>query len=358
MTDAAQYVVQLGDYKTLPLYSMKVKLDEDLPALSKGKATVHYVDPDYKPPSYPPTADVLNELGRDHEKALSAIRRWPSHLSSFMYYVQFRDDEDRTLITSLSQHTTTLSTLCDARLKLDPTPLWLDFDSLFSFAAVQAEYRADPEKDEKWDYYAQRLKDVQDQNDKATGHSTIRLIERMKKQVEIQSARWNQLPEIHAIAEIDQPALSPVKLFYSYSHRDENKRDRLETHLSVLRNQGVISTWHDRRITGGREWEDQIDSHLEDASLILLLISADFLASEYCYGKELRRAMERHESKEARVLPVILRDCDWHPAPFGKLQALPKDGKPITSWSNQDAAFTDVAKGVRSVVSELLGSEG
>src|SRR5579871_1216010 len=139
----------------------------------------------------------------------------------------------------------------------------------------------------------------------------------------------------------------PMELFYSYSHKDEELRETLETHLSPLKRQGVIAGWHDRRISAGTEWADQIDEHLNSAQIILLLISADFLASDYCYDKEMTRAMERHEAGAARVIPIILRPCDWHGAPFGKLQALPKDAKPITDWSNRDAAFLDVAQGIR-----------
>jgi hypothetical protein len=142
-------------------------------------------------------------------------------------------------------------------------------------------------------------------------------------------------------------------VFYSYSHKDEALRDQLQTHLSLLKRQGVISNWHDRRISAGREWEGQIDGHLNSARIILLLISADFLASDYCYDIELTRAMERHEAGESRVIPVILRACDWHYATFGKLQAVPKDGEPVTSWQNIDEAFSDVAKGIRAAANEL-----
>jgi TIR domain len=117
----------------------------------------------------------------------------------------------------------------------------------------------------------------------------------------------------------------------------------------------MIITWHDRDITAGEEWKNAIDSHLESANIILLLISSDFLDSDYCYDIELKRALERHESKEARVIPVILRAVDWHRSPFGKLIALPTDGKAITSWPNEDEAFTDVVKGLRRVIDKIQG---
>src|SRR4051812_25952109 len=136
----------------------------------------------------------------------------------------------------------------------------------------------------------------------------------------------------------DRPA-APISLFYSYSHKDEALRKKLETHLSLLQNEGVISGWHDRRIAAGTEWDGAISRNLEEAGIILLLVSADFLASRYCVDVEMKRAMERHEAGTAQVIPVILRPAYWHAAPFGKLQALPKDGKPVTTWRNRDGAF-------------------
>lgn len=145
----------------------------------------------------------------------------------------------------------------------------------------------------------------------------------------------------------------PIEVFFSYSHKDEALRDELEKHLTILKRQGVITAWHDRGIVAGEEWEGEIDEHLNSALVILLLVSADFLASNYCYEIEMMRAMERHEAGEARVIPVILRPCAWKGADFGKLQALPKDAKPVASWSNQDEAFLDVEQGIRKAVEEL-----
>ena len=144
-----------------------------------------------------------------------------------------------------------------------------------------------------------------------------------------------------------------AKLFFSYSHVDEALRDRLEVHLSLLRHQGLIETWHDRRITAGSELDAAINENLESADVILLLVSADFIASKYCFSLEMKRALERHDEGTARVIPVILSSCDWHTAPFKKLLAAPKDGKAVTSWANQEEAWTDVARQVRSAVEEL-----
>lgn len=140
------------------------------------------------------------------------------------------------------------------------------------------------------------------------------------------------LPSTDTINVTNRP--TPIQLFYSYSHKDEKLRDKLETHLALLKRQSVIASWHDRKIGAGQEWANQINEYLNSAQIILLLVSSDFLASDYCYDIELKRAMERHKAGEARVIPIILRPCDWQSAPIGGLQALPRDAKPITDWTN------------------------
>lgn len=145
-----------------------------------------------------------------------------------------------------------------------------------------------------------------------------------------------------------------TEIFYVYAHDDERLRSQLEKRLGLLKRQGLINDWHDREINAGMEWENEIDSHLNRASNILLLVGPDFMASSYCYGVEMRRAMERHETGEARVIPVILRPVYWKKALFGKLQALPKNSKPVTLWQNRDEAFFKVAEGIRKAVEELL----
>lgn len=148
-----------------------------------------------------------------------------------------------------------------------------------------------------------------------------------------------------------------VMVFFSYSHKDEALRDELETHLAMLKRQGVIDTWHDRRITTGSEVDSTINEEINDAEAILLLVSPDFLASAYCYDVEMSRAMKRHAAGEAIVIPVILRPCDWHRAPFGKLLATPKDGKPVTKWPSLDDAFLDVTQAIRRAVEGMGGSK-
>lgn len=150
---------------------------------------------------------------------------------------------------------------------------------------------------------------------------------------------------------------SAIEVFFSYSRRDEDLMKELVKHLSILKRQGVTRDWHDRQIGGGREWAGEIDRHLNSAQVILLLISSDFLASDYCYDIEMKRAMERHEAREARVVPIILRPVDWKGSPFSKLQGFPKDGKPVTSWTSRDEAFVDIARGIRALVEELNGAK-
>jgi hypothetical protein len=144
-----------------------------------------------------------------------------------------------------------------------------------------------------------------------------------------------------------------VEVFFSYSHRDDDLRQSLLTHLALLKREGLILPWHDRQIDAGDDWEGEIDGHLETAQIVLLLVSPDFIASDYSYDREMKRALERHERGECRVIPIILRPVDWRTAPFSKLQALPRDGKPVTSWTNKDEAFVDVARGIRAVISGL-----
>jgi len=142
-------------------------------------------------------------------------------------------------------------------------------------------------------------------------------------------------------------------VFFSYSHKDEGLRDELENHLKLLQRRGIISTWHDRKILPGDEWDHEIDAHLERAKIILLLVSADFLASDYCWDKEVKRAVARHEAGEATVIPILLRACDWKGAPFEKIQGLPKDMTPVKAFNDRDAVWTDIAAKIRAVAESL-----
>lgn len=147
----------------------------------------------------------------------------------------------------------------------------------------------------------------------------------------------------------------PIKIFFCYAHEDEPLLNKLKTHLKPLQRQGIIDVWYDRDISAGTEWEREISEQLNSAQIILLLVSPDFMDSDYCYSVEMKRSMERHEGKDACVIPIILRPVYWQKAPFGRLQALPTDGKPIESsnWHNLDEAFFSVAEGIREVVDKL-----
>jgi formylglycine-generating enzyme required for sulfatase activity len=145
----------------------------------------------------------------------------------------------------------------------------------------------------------------------------------------------------------------PISLFYSYSHGDEDLRKKLEDHLAGLRWSEKIAEWHDRNIDVGDEWAKEIDRNLTSADVILLLVSASFIASKYCWSIEMKKALERHDKGEAKVIPVILRPCSWHTTPFAKLQAAPTDAKPVTSWSDPDEALYDVACKIERAVTDL-----
>ena len=156
------------------------------------------------------------------------------------------------------------------------------------------------------------------------------------------------------------PPGQPIEVLYccSDSEKDEEMRQNLEKHLKILQRQGDITTWHKGMIGAGKEWESETNKQLMTAHIILLLISVDFITSDWCWNVEVKRAMERHEAKQARVIPVILRRTDdWqNNTPFGKLKPLPKDGKPVSEWGNRDKAFCNIAQGIRTAVEELAAS--
>jgi len=145
-----------------------------------------------------------------------------------------------------------------------------------------------------------------------------------------------------------------IQTFCCYAHTDEQLLNKLKAHLKPQQREGLLQIWYDRDISAGTEWEQEIEEQLNTAQIILLLVSPDFMASDYCYTKEMQRALERHNRGEIRAIPIILRPVDWQITPLGKLQALPKDGRPITTWSNRDNAYLDVARGIRAVVETFL----
>ncbi len=144
-----------------------------------------------------------------------------------------------------------------------------------------------------------------------------------------------------------------IRAFISYSHVDENYRNELQKHLVSLQHQGIVETWHDRRIVAGEEWAGSIDAELRRADIILLLVSSDFIASYYCYELEMKEALARHERGEAVVIPIILRPCHWTGLPFGKLQAATKEGKAVEKYPSLDDAFLEITKNIETVAKRL-----
>lgn len=152
-------------------------------------------------------------------------------------------------------------------------------------------------------------------------------------------------------AESEAPV--PVSLFYSYAHEDESLRNELCGHLKILERRGLLSQWHDRQIQAGEDWHSRISEELQTADLVLLLVSTAFINSDYIFGNELTVAMQRHAAGFATVVPVIVRAVnieaeDAEAFPFMKLQGLPTDLRPVTSWPNRDEAWTNVDR--KSVV--------
>ncbi|MDF5706657.1 MAG: CHASE2 domain-containing protein [Nostoc sp. S4] len=141
-----------------------------------------------------------------------------------------------------------------------------------------------------------------------------------------------------------------IEIFFSYSQEDRKLRDKLANHLSILKHEKVITDWYEGEISAGQVSADEIERHLNSSRIILLLISADFLASEKLWQRDVTLAMKRHNAKEACVIPVLLRPCEWKSAQFGSLQALPRNEEAITSWQNQDEAFKEVAKEIRKAI--------
>ncbi len=146
-----------------------------------------------------------------------------------------------------------------------------------------------------------------------------------------------------------------LEIFFSYSHKDKKMREELEKYMSHLKRHPLIRAWHDGEIGAGMVWAQEIDQHLNKANVILLLISQDFIASNYCYDIEMQKAIQRHEAGEARVIPIILHPAFWENTPIGKLQVLPTGAKPITQWAKRHQALMNVARGIQLEIEKLVG---
>jgi hypothetical protein len=146
---------------------------------------------------------------------------------------------------------------------------------------------------------------------------------------------------------------NPLEVFCCYAHADQEMMALLNKYLSPLQKLGQITIWSETNLNQGVDWEKELSQHLESADLILLLISPDFLASDYCYSIEMKRALERHEQGSAVALPILLRPTHWIKMPFARLQILPTNGLPITKWSDRDDAFLDIIRGIDQIISAL-----
>jgi len=142
------------------------------------------------------------------------------------------------------------------------------------------------------------------------------------------------------------------QIFYSYSHKDAELRARLEVYLAPLRHKGKIVEWHDRKIEPGTDWNAEISSHLDTANLVLLLLSPDFLASDYCFGVEVDRCLARLKTGTLRVVPILLRPCLWKESPFSELQIIPRDARPLGPSSDSEERWNDVALEISQIVRE------
>lgn len=181
---------------------------------------------------------------------------------------------------------------------------------------------------------------------KVVGNQVIGLdVQELLNGVDLEGARLR--------SSIVSPLRLTARLFYSYSHKDESLRNELETHLKLLQRRGLIDTWHDRKIEAGDDWKRRIDENLEQADIILLLVSADFIASDYCYEIEMKRALERQRKGEAAVIPIIVRDVNLTGVPFNGLQYLPEGGLPVAKWPDRDSAWRNVSEHIEKVAEEI-----
>lgn len=145
----------------------------------------------------------------------------------------------------------------------------------------------------------------------------------------------------------------PIDIFFSFAHEDEQWMDAVRKQLVLFDRQKRINKWYDRMLTPGESWKDKIDHHIHHAAIVLLFVSPDFFASDYCYEIELKEALQQHKDGRTVVIPIIVRPCKWDTAPFAKLQALPSDGRPLSRWEDKDEACLDVANGIMKLVAEL-----
>ncbi|HOY08217.1 MAG TPA: toll/interleukin-1 receptor domain-containing protein, partial [Saprospiraceae bacterium] len=149
--------------------------------------------------------------------------------------------------------------------------------------------------------------------------------------------------------------MSLAKIFIAYSHKDEQFREELEKHLKIFKRNGFIEIWTDRELMPGVEWNKEIIYELVNANIIIFLVSPDFLASDYIYDIEVKKAISQHELGVSKIIPVIVRHCDWQSTPIGKIQGLPMNAKPISAWHDRDEAFLSVANELKKILAKQQG---
>lgn len=153
--------------------------------------------------------------------------------------------------------------------------------------------------------------------------------------------------------------IEPVEVFVAYAHQDSKLKDDLLTRLRGLRRLGLIAEWHDRCIDAGEDWRSEISDRIDKAEIILLLISPDFLASDYCTEIEMDAAIRKHIERTGFVIPIILRHAEgWEDhgpkvCKLGDIQSLPTNGRPVTDYENHDHAWALVTKGIRESLYKL-----
>jgi small GTP-binding protein len=146
------------------------------------------------------------------------------------------------------------------------------------------------------------------------------------------------------------------KLFISYSHKDAEYKDELLNRLKVISRQFNVDTWHDEQLLAGDKIDPEIIKQLDVADMVIMLISPDFIASDYCFETEMQRALENAEQRSSRVIPIIVRETpDWHQHAIGQDLALPDDGKPLEDWPSADKFWGSVQTGIRRVIEDFVG---
>ena len=144
-----------------------------------------------------------------------------------------------------------------------------------------------------------------------------------------------------------------IKVFCSYSHKDEDIKEELLTHLHTLDGKIDFDFWTDKKILAGTRWNDEIQTALIEANVILILLSSDYLSSSYCMEKEAALALSRHRNQEAYVVPIIARAVQWQFTDFAEFQVLPKGGLPIMKWSTRDEGFLNIVNGLEPILTRI-----